>query len=236
MRRTTLVAIALTPLLMISPVSMMGRAAAKSAAYLPVIDPAQFQSTVDHPYFPLVPGTVYHYVEKDGRKALDNEVTVTHDTKVIMGVTCVVVHDRMLMKGVVVEDTYDWYAQDKQGNVWYFGEDTREFHAKGKVSTEGSWVAGVKGGQPGIFMKAEIAPSQPYRQEYGPGVAEDMGQIAAVGDSVSVPYGSFTGCLRTKEWSLLEAGSTKKWYARGVGFVRAEGPHELAVLVGVDKP
>src|SRR5258705_1101794 len=114
----------------------------RDTVYKPVIDPANFQAGVDNPYFPLVPGTVLHYVEKEEGKTLDNEVTVTKETKVILGVTCIVVHDTLKEKGVLKQDTFDWYEQDKQGNVWYFGEATKELR-HGKVITEGSWEAGV---------------------------------------------------------------------------------------------
>src|SRR2546422_3938590 len=138
------------------------------AAYHPTIDPANFQVAVDNPYLPLVPGTTFKLIEKKGKRVSENEVTVTHDTKTIMGVTCVVVHDVVKEGGVLKEDTYDWYAQDKQGNVWYFGEDTKEFLPHGKVDTEGSWEAGVANNQPGIIMPARPTPgSQPYRQEDG---------------------------------------------------------------------
>jgi hypothetical protein len=152
-------------------------------------------------------------------------------------VTCVVVHDVLRRDGTVIEDTYDWYAQDDLGNVWYFGEDTKEFGAKGEVSTAGSWQAGVNGAQPGIVMPARPAVGPAYRQEYLAGQAEDMGQIFAVGDTVSVPYGSFTGCLRTREWSLLESGREIKWYAKGVGLVKSRSTSgELSELVEVTRP
>jgi hypothetical protein len=226
-------------LLVLAPVCGADRAAAKPATgpYRPHIDPADFQSTVDNPYFPLVPGTSFHFVEKTGKDESENEVAVTRDTKVIMGVTCVVVHDVVKHKGAVAEETFDWYAQDRQGNVWYFGEDTREFRAHGRASTEGSWEAGVNGAQPGIVMMGRIAVGGPYRQEYLRGVAEDMGQIVAVDDSVAVPYGTFTGCVRTKDWSMLEPGTEKKWYAKGVGVVRTESTTgEVATLVSVTRP
>ena len=106
-----------------------------------------------------------------------------------------------------------------------------------RVSTEGSWVAGVKGGKPGIIMPAAITPGKPYRQEYQPGVAEDMGQIVAVGETVTVPAGTYTGCVKTKDWSLLEPGYEFKWYAKGVGCVREESTaKEIAELETVTKP
>src|SRR5262249_53856427 len=150
------------------------------------------------------------------------EVEVLSDTKTILGVTCAVVHDVVKDGDQVLEDTYDWYAQDLAGNVWYFGEDTKEYSPKGHVSTEGSWEAGVGKAQPGIFMPANPTPGPPYRQESSPGHAEDMGQVVATNQSVRVPAGAYAGCVRTKDWSLLEAGHDFKWYAKGVGLVRSE--------------
>jgi hypothetical protein len=212
-------------------------AIAKSGGYHPNIDPANFQSRIDNPYFPLVPGTEYRYVERVGRDSSVDVTTVTSDTKTIMGVACVVVHDQLSHNGKVKEDTFDWYAQDKQGNVWYFGEDTKEFLPGGRVKTEGSWTAGEGKNLPGIIMKANPTPGPSYRQEYSPGNAEDMGQIVAVHEKVTVPYGTFADCVRTKEWSLLEPGTEKKWYARGVGVVREESTeHEISTLVEVKTP
>jgi len=237
MRATKSIALALMVVLALAWIGGTRRVAAKDADYHPRIDPADFQATVDNPYLPLVPGTTSKFIEKLGRHTSENEVTVTADTKVIMGVTCVVVHDVVREKGTLKEDTYDWYAQDKQGNVWYFGEDTKELHPNGKVDTEGSWEAGVGKNQPGIIMPANPAPGAPYRQEYGPGHAEDMGQVVAVNDSVSVPYGSFGRCVRTKEWSLLESGTDKKWYARGIGFIKEQAADKTVVtLISVTRP
>lgn len=211
-----------------------GQVAAKNASYHPQIDPADFQTRVDNPYLPFVPGTTFKFVEKEGRETRENVVTVTRDTKVIMGVTCTVVHDVVNEKGVLKEDTFDWYAQDKQGNVWYFGEDTKEYKEHGRVDTEGSWEAGVGRNQPGIIMPGRPVPGAPFRQEYGPGHAEDMGQVIAVHESVTVPYGSFKDCVRTKEWSLLEPGHEKKWYAKGIGVVRTESTtKEVVTLISM---
>ena len=204
-------------------------------SYHPVIDPSNFSNVVNNPYFPLVPGTTMIYSEKEGGDLLDRRVTVTHDTKVIMGVKCVVVRDTVSEKGEVQEDTYDWFAQDKQGTVWYFGEATKEFKGGGRISTEGSWEAGVNG-LPGIIMTAHPVPGAPYRQEYSPNVAEDMGQVVAVNEAVTVPFGSFTGCVRTKEWSMLESGTDKRWYAKGIGEIRAESARgEVMSLLSVKK-
>jgi hypothetical protein len=202
-----------------------------------VIQPADFVAGVDHPYFPLVPGTTYRYEEKSGKRVTVDEVTVTRDTKAVMGVTCVVVHDVARANGRVVEDTYDWYAQDRRGNVWYFGEDTKELRADGRADTEGSWCAGVDGAMPGVIMPASPTPGAPFREEYRRGTAEDMGQILAVADSVNVPAGSYAGCVRVKEWSPLERGSETKWYAQGVGFVRSQSTGgEQSALVEITHP
>ncbi len=205
--------------------------------YKPTIDPANFQSKVDNPYFPLVPGTTLKYEEKAGGETDENEITVMSDTKVIMGVKCTVVHDVVREKGAVKEDTLDWYAQDKQGSVWYFGEETKEFKAGGRVSHEGSWEGGIKGGQPGIIMPADPKPGNPYRQEYSPNNAEDMGQIVATNETVTVPAGTFTGCVKTKDWSLLESGNEYKWYAKGVGVVQAKTTKgEVEGLLSIKRP
>ena len=205
--------------------------------YKPTIDPGNFQTTVDNPYFPLVPGTTLKYEEKAGGQTSDNEVTVTADTKEIMGIKCVVVHDVVTAEGALKEDTYDWYAQDKQGNVWYFGEATKEFKAGGRVSHKGSWEAGVMGAQPGIIMPGEAKPGKAYRQEYSPHNAEDMGQVVAANESATVPAGTFSGCVKTKDWSLLESGSEYKWYAKGVGVVRMQTTGgEMATLISIKRP
>ena len=208
----------------------------KTSDYHPAIDPANFTHVIDHPYFPLVPGTTFNILEKEGRETRENTITVTHDTKTVMGVKCVVVHDTVTVGGKMMEETFDWYAQDKQGAVWYFGEATKEFKSGGRVSEEGSWEAGVKGAQPGIAMPAHPKPGEPYRQEFLAGAAEDMGQVVAVGESVTVPAGTYKDCVKTKDWSLLESGHEHKWYARGIGFVRSESSSgEVATLVSITK-
>jgi hypothetical protein len=210
----------------------------RKADYHPQIQASEFKPVIDNPYYPLVPGTVLKYEENDNGEIKEDTVTVTNETKTIMGVTCVVVHDVVTMNGRVAEDTYDWVAQGSDGAVWYFGEDTKEISAGGLVSTLGSWESGKGGGQPGILMPANPTPGgQPYRQEYGPGAAEDMGQIVAVNETVTVPAGTFTGCVKTKEWSLLEAGHEFKWYAKGVGVVRERATDRSeAKLLSIHRP
>lgn len=204
-------------------------------SYRPVIDPAQFQAVIDNLYFPLAPGTTYKLEEKSRRGTNEEEVAVTRETRVIRGVTCVVVHDRLTHGGTLVEDTFDWYAQDRLGNVWYFGEDSKEWGSGGSVSTAGSWEAGVGGAQPGIVMRARPVLGASYRQEYYPGEAEDMGRDISVHETARVPYGHFTGCLRVKEWSRLEPGTASKWYARGVGLVREVSGDEVTSLISMTR-
>jgi hypothetical protein len=183
-------------------------------AYTPHINPAEFTTTIDNEYFPMKPGTVFVYEGKGER----DEMSVTHDTKKVMGVECVVVDDRAWEDGKLIEQTYDWFAQDKKGTVWYFGEDTKEYENGKVVSTKGSWEAGVDGAKPGIIMQAHPKVGQSYRQEYYEGEAEDMARVLSSNASVTVPYGSFDKVIETKEWTPLEPGFyEKKYYARGVG-------------------
>ncbi len=232
---TAVVTVSIAAILMWNTMSLAGKPSVQTGAA--PTDPATFAAKVDNPYFPLVPGTRFLYHEtKDGKTNI-NEVTVLAETKVIQGVTCTVVHDVVKVGGVTEEETYDWYAQDAAGNVWYFGEDTKEFLPKGVVSTEGSWMAGVNNAQAGLIMPAHPAPGAPYRQEYLAGHAEDMGQVVHVGDAVKVPFGALANCVRTKEWSMLEAGTDSKWYAKGLGLVRAvSASKEVLELVSVTQP
>jgi hypothetical protein len=190
------------------------------ASYSPSINPSDFTTTIDNKYFPLKPGTTFFY---DGGAERD-EFAVTHSTKKVMGVECVVVNDKAWENGKLIEQTYDWHAQDKKGNVWYFGEDTKEYKNGKVVSTKGSWEAGVDGAKPGIIMQAHPKVGQSYRQEYYKGEAEDMAKAISLNESVRVPFGSFDGVLETKEWTPLEPGYVEhKYYAAEVGQVYGGG-------------
>jgi hypothetical protein len=184
------------------------------------IDPANFVAEVDNPYFPLAPGTVHVYEgQSDGERGVVT-VRVTRQTKEIMGVTAVVVRDTVEVAGEVHEDTFDWYAQDVDGNVWYLGEDTKEYEDGRVVSTEGSWEAGVDGALPGVIMPAHPEVGLTYTQEHYAGEAEDKGNIVAVGRQISVPAGSFDEVLVTEDWTPLEPAIREhKSYAPGVGVV-----------------
>ncbi|MBW3011769.1 PepSY domain-containing protein [Candidatus Woesearchaeota archaeon] len=200
---------------------------ANEAAYSPEINPADFSSVVTNKYFTLTPGTnmVYLGDTEDGLEAV--EVYVTNEKKIVMGVETVVVWDRVWLNGELIEDTKDWYAQDRQGNVWYFGEDSMEL-AGGKVtSRKGSWEAGVKGALPGIVMKASPRVGESYRQEYAKGEAEDMADVVSIAEKVSVEYGNFTGCIKTRDYTPLEPDVEEfKYYCPQVGLVLELAPEE----------
>jgi len=203
-------------------------------AYQPVINPANFTHVVSNPYFPLVPGTTMTFLEQDGREKRENKVTVLRDTKIVMGVKCLVIHDTVTLNGALLEETLEYYAQDKEGAVWLFGEASKEFKSFGRVDMTGSWEAGVNGAQPGIVMPARPKVGDRYRQQYMANVAEDIGQITALNESVTVPAGAYGGCLKTREWSMLESVTSKKWYAKGVGLVRSESTDgEVSTLISV---
>lgn len=203
-----------------------------------MINPANFVIRIDNQYYPLTPDTTFIY-EGDTEDGIErNEVYVTDRTKEILGVTCIVVRDRVWDKDdKLVEETFDWYAQDKDRNVWYFGEDAKEYEDGVVVSTKGSWEAGVDGAEPGIIMKAKPKIGDSYRQEYYKGVAEDMAEVLSLEESASVPYGSFDNCVMTKEWTPLEPDVVEnKYYAPGVGEVLAimvEGGSERWELVDI---
>jgi hypothetical protein len=194
-------------------------------AYSPHIDPAEFTTKIDNEYFPMKPGTTFFYEGKGER----DEMSVTHQTKKVMGVECVVVDDRAWEDGKLIEKTYDWFAQDKEGTVWYFGEDTKEYENGKVTSTNGSWEAGVDGAKPGIIMQAHPKVGQVYHQEYYPGEAMDMAKVLSLDASVRVSYGSYDHVIETKEWTPLQpVFYEKKYYVRGVGPLG--NPADLALV------
>ncbi len=199
------------------------------------LDPALFVSRVDNPLFPLTPGTTSVYGGDE-----DVVVETTERTRTIQGITATVVRDRVFEDGVLVEDTEDWFAQDVEGNVWYLGEDVKDFDEEGNVvSTGGSFEAGVNGAQPGIQMPATPQVGQIYSQEMAPGVAEDMSENLATNETVETAVGTFTGCLKRKEFNPLEPGKEEeKWFCPGIGLVRAvvsadPDPEEIGKTVAI---
>lgn len=206
--------------------------------YNPRIDATDFVDKIDSRYYPLTPGTIYVYESDTGNGKERNEVAVTGDKKKVLGIDCTVVHDRVWLDGNLVEETYDWYAQDKEGNVWYMGEDSKTYENGKVVSTEGSWEAGMDGAQPGYIMKAVPKVGDSWRQEYLKGEAEDMGEVIALGETISVPAGSYQGCVRTRDWTPLEpAIEENKVYCPGTGVVFEEmtkGGNDKTELVALE--
>lgn len=207
----------------------------------PPFDPANFVAAVTNPWFPLVPGTTLTYRGTSGGEPALDVVEVSSETRVIVGVACVVVHDTVTIAGTLAEKTSDYYAQDAQGNVWYLGEDTAEYDEAGKVvSTEGTWQAGVDGASAGIFMPAVPFVGRSLQQEFYAGHAEDYVVVLFMDTSLKVPGGTFDGVLVTGEWTPLEPGVLgEKWYAMGIGQIKeadvAGGDEEFA-LVAVSGP
>lgn len=236
MRRQIVLILAMSVIL----AALGGSGAAESKKYNPVIIPGNFSTTIDNPFFPLIPGTIFTYKGPTEEGEETDVVEVTHSTRVIMGVTCVEVLDSVFLNGCLSEQTLDWYAQDNLGNVWYFGEDTKEFVNGVIVSTAGSWLAGVDGGLPGMVMEADPQVGDTYREEYLKKVAEDMATVLSLNGTAQVPYGSFTDCLVTGNFTRLEKKVVEnKWYARGIGMVRSElvqGGLEISELVSIKQP
>jgi hypothetical protein len=188
------------------------------AAYDPPINPADFSTTITNPLFPMKPGNVWVYQNGDAQVT----VTVTPQTLLLNGVACVVVHDVNKVNGVVEEDTFDYYAQHKDGTVWYFGEDTIAFSNGPKGSTKGSWRYGVGGAKPGIVMQAHPQNGKTYRQEFRLGVAEDMARNVAPNQHVVVPFGTFNTAYKIHEFTPIEpTKSEDKYYVAGTGLVLA---------------
>jgi hypothetical protein len=206
-------------------------------AYHPSINPADFVSAIDNRYFPLVPGTTFHYRGYSGTKPQTDDVVVTHKTKEILGIRCTVVRDTVSEHRKAVERTFDWYAQDTHGNVWYMGENALELKHGRLVRASDSWQAGVNGGKPGIIMEGDSKPGDVYRQEYyPPGGGLDQGRVIGTVATMKVPAGTYKEALSTIEWSPVEPQLEKKYYAAGVGEIQEQvvaGGHERFQLVRV---
>ena len=194
-----------------------------ASGYDPQIDAADFTTEITNQYFTLAPGTTHIYELKTDEETERIEVQVTNETREVMGVETVVVWDRVWLDGELIEDTKDWFAQDSEGSVWYFGEESKDMEGGVVVSTAGSWEAGVDGAKPGIVMMALPKVGDAYRQEYYEGEAEDLGEVLALGERIEVPLGSYDDCLKTKDWNPLEPDAIEnKYYCPAVGFVALE--------------
>ncbi len=202
----------------------------EGAPYEVTIDPADFVADINNPFMPLKPGTKVTF---DGAERI--EITISTETKTILGVATTVVRDQVFSDSELAEDTLDWYAQDRNGNVWYFGEKTAEYDGGEVVSTAGTWEGGVDGAQPGIIMLADPQVGDVYRQEFYEGEAEDLAQVTGIGGSITVPFGTFTDILVTEEWTPLEPDvRERKTYVPGIGVVETrqiKGGEDVTQLV-----
>jgi hypothetical protein len=197
-----------------------------------MVDAAAFTTEIDNPYWPMKPGNHWVYRETNAEGDVQrNDVLVTNKTKTIMGIEAVVVHDTVTQRGQLTENTFDWYAQDSQGNLWYLGEDTTEYE-NGKVKTkEGSWEAGVDGALGGVVVPAHPRAGLSYREEYYKRHAEDGAEILALNARVKVPSGTYDQALQTRNFSSIEPNVVEeKFYAPGVGVVL-----EITISGGSDR-
>ena len=197
----------------------------------PTIDPANFVATVDNEYFPLPSGRILRYrgTTKDGTETLEIQVS---GTKTVMGVQTTVMVETHRLNGQLEEVSENWFAQDRQGNVWYFGEFSQSYENGLPSGSPGSWEAGVAGAKPGIIMRADPQQGDTYFQEFAPGVAEDQAQVKSTNETSTVLQGTHSQVLLVREWTSLEPNSVeKKYYAPGIGLIlEVDGPNRLELV------
>ena len=173
--------------------------------YEPTVEASDLSSAVTNPFLPMPVGAswVIEAMTDEGLERI--EVSIEAETRRVWGVDALVVRDTAYLDGEIIEDTWDWFAEDGDGNVWYLGEETQEYENGVPGSTAGSWEAGVDGALPGIVMLAEPTVGTSYRQEYYKGEAEDYGTVVLLDESVSVEAGDFENCLKIRERSVIES-------------------------------
>jgi hypothetical protein len=194
------------------------------STYNPDVKLANFSNPTNftNPYWPHELGKSYILESKTPEGLEKIEKVRIADTKVVMGITCAVIHDRVWLNNVLIEETFDWHAQDNAGNLWYFGEKVVNFNPNGTFKDNaGSWEAGVDGAKPGIVMPAAPMVGMRYREEYFFNEAEDEAEIVSMNEAVSTPFGAFTNCVKTRNWTELDPDADEfKWYAPKVGVVK----------------
>lgn len=189
-----------------------------AADYNPQINPADFTTNITNPYFTLPVGKKMSYEEEAEGDLETIEIEIENRMNTIMGVETIVYRDKVYVEGVLVEDTEDYLAQDTAGNVWYFGENVNNYENGVLQDHAGSWLAGVDGALPGIWIKANHTVDGSYRQEYYPGEAEDMRDVVAIDQTVTTKLATYTGCVKMYDWTPLDADSREhKYYCPAVG-------------------
>jgi len=206
-------------------------------AYEPAVTADQLSADITNPLFPLPVGASWMY-EADGPDGLEEiVVTVEQETHSVWGVDARVVRDTVMIDGELAEDTWDWYAQDEAGNVWYMGEDTTEYENGEPTTTEGSWTSGVDGALPGVVMLGDPQVGLVYRQEYLEGEAEDYAEVASLDETIEVGSQTYTGCLKTNDLSAVDPDLNEfKHYCPGIGIVLTEEPDVNEELISYDIP
>lgn len=194
------------------------------STYQPDVSAARFPNptNITNPYYPVNIGKKY-IIEGQTPDGLERiEEQRLNITRVVQGITCAVVNFKAFLNGELIEEADDWYAQDIDGNVWYFGEDVNNYNPDGTVKDHaGSWEAGVDGAKAGLLMPANPVVGMTYREEYYFNEAEDESEITGVNLDVTVPYGTFTNCIRTHNLTALEPSlNEEKFYAPGIGFIK----------------
>lgn len=210
--------------LMLSSLLVVSCSSSPGVEYAFNPDSIEFVSGIDNPYIPFVPGSkwVYEARLEDGTVER-NEIEVLQETRAVNNVTAAIVHDTVFVEGQLVEETFDWYAQDKDGNVWYLGEQVDNYENGLLVDHAGSWEWGVDGALPGVMMWADPAAhlNEEYFQEYYAGEAEDQGQVLSVSETETVPFGSFDEVVKTYDFSALDSElKENKFYAAGIGVIK----------------
>ena len=192
----------LSGLILVGSLFFAGTTSAET--YAPIIHPEDFSTNITNPYVSLPAGIEMQYKGKTAEGIETITVSVGGETKTIMGVKTLVYKDTVWLDGQLIEDTVDYLAQDKEGNVWYFGEDSKSYKNGKYIDNHGSWTAGVDGAQPGIWMKARPKVGEVYRQEYLKGKAEDQGKVLSLSETVKVPNGTYKNCLKTLDFTELD--------------------------------
>ena len=194
------------------------------SGYKPEVSIAKFtnSSNITNTYFPVAPGKKYIYEgqTQDGLELIEEQRLAT--TKTILGITCIIVNFKAYLNETLIEEAWDWYAQDNDGNVWYFGEAVDNYNTNGSLQDHaGSWEAGVDGAQPGTIMPANPQTGFAYREEYYFNHAEDRAKISGTSLTLTIPLGTYTNCIKTRNWTELEPDLNEtKFYAPGIGLIK----------------